>query len=52
MSLVTGNGPPSSLAPVTNRLGGMMFGVLVTFGVLLALQLCRPALSKILLRIV
>ena len=52
MSLITGNGPPNSLAPVTNRLGGMMFGVLVTFGVLLALQLCRPALSKILPRIV
>jgi uncharacterized membrane protein YccC len=52
MSLVTGNGPPNSLAPVTNRLGGMVFGVLVTFGVLLALQLCRPALSQILPRIV
>ena len=52
MSLVTGNGPPNSLAPATNRLGGMMFGVLVTFGALLALQLCRPALSKILPRII
>jgi uncharacterized membrane protein YccC len=46
MSLVTGNGPPDSLAPVTNRLGGMMLGVLVTFGVLLTLQLCRSALSR------
>jgi uncharacterized membrane protein YccC len=52
MSLVTGNGPPNSLAPAANRLGGMMFGVLVTFSVLLALHLCRPALSKILPRIV
>ena len=46
LSLVTGNGPPDSLAPVTNRLAGMTFGVLVTFGVLLAFQLCRSALSK------
>jgi uncharacterized membrane protein YccC len=52
VSLVTGNGPPNSLAPVTNRLAGMTVGVLVTFAVLLALQLCRPALSKILPRIV
>jgi uncharacterized membrane protein YccC len=52
MSLVTGSGPPDSLAPVANRLTGMIFGVLVTFGVLLALQLCRPSFAKILTRIV
>ena len=51
MTLITGNGSPNSLVPVTNRLGGMMFGVLVTFGVLLAFQLCRPALSKMLPRL-
>ena len=52
MPLVTGSWPPSSLVPIRNRLGGMMFGVLVTFGVLLAVQLCRPALSKALARVV